>query len=188
MELLQAIKERRTIRKFKPDPVPRELLEKIIKNSMWAPSAMNTQPWKFYVFTEDARQGLISVAEGCLDQLDSRMEKMFDGAMRNMIRGYFKDFGGAPAIVVVVSHLPAEAVYQKASLYAACAAMQNLMLLAHEAGLGTCWMMGPLWVEADIINYLNCPGWGLVGITPVGWPEHTPPAPPRKDELIEWRD
>ena len=51
MELLQAIKERRTIRRFKPEPVPKELLEQLIKDAMWAPSAMNTQPWKFIVLT-----------------------------------------------------------------------------------------------------------------------------------------
>jgi nitroreductase len=188
MELLQAIKERRTIRKFKPDPISKELLEELIKNAMWAPSAMNTQPWKFYVFTGASRQGLISIAEGCIDQLDSRMEKLFNEKMRNMVRGYFHDFGGAPAIVVLVSHLPSEAVYQKGSLFSASAAMQNFLLLAHEAGLGTCWMTGPLWVEEDIISYLNCPGWGLVGLTPIGWPEQSPPIPPRKHEVIEWRE
>lgn len=188
MELLQAIKERRTIRKFKPDPVPRELLEKLIKEAMWAPSAMNTQPWKFFVFTGGARQGLVSIAEGCIDQLDARMATLFNDKMRGMIRGYFRDFGGAPAIVVLMSHLPPESVYQKASLYSACAAMQNFLLLAHEAGLGACWMTGPLWVEEDIIAYLNCPGWGLVGITPVGWPDQNVPTPPRKNEVIEWRD
>ena len=45
MELLKAIQERRTIRRFKPDPVSRELLEQLIQGAMWAPSAMNEQPW-----------------------------------------------------------------------------------------------------------------------------------------------
>lgn len=188
MELLKAIKERRTIRKFKNDPVSRELLEQIIKNAMWAPSAMNEQPWKFYVLTGEAKQGLISIAEGCLDKLELRMQSLFNEKMRTMVRGYFKDFGGAPAVVALVTRLPAEAVYQRGSLYASSAAMQNLLLLAHEAGLGACWMTGPLWVEEAVLEYLGCPGWGLIGLTPVGWPDQVPPTPPRKIETIEWRE
>jgi nitroreductase len=187
MELLTSIKERRSIRKFKDEPIPEELLERLIQDAMWAPSAMNTQPWKFYVFTGAARGGLISIAEGCIDRLDTRMETLFDDKMRQRVRGYFHDFGGAPAIVVLVSHLPTEEVYRKGSLFSACAAMQNFLLLAHEAGLGACWMTGPLWVEEEIISYLNCPGWGLVGISPVGWPDQIPPTPPRKQKDIEWR-
>ena len=187
MELMQAICERRTIRRFKPDPVPPELMEKLLKAALWAPSAMNTQPWKFYVLTGKAKDDLIAIAEGCIEKLDQRMQTLFNDKMRSMVRGYFKNFGGAPVVVALVSQLPQEEVYQKSSLYSSCAAMQNLLLLAHEAGLGACWMTGPLWVEQAILEYLGCPGWGLVGLSPMGWPDQNPPVPPRKHESIEWR-
>ncbi|MDF1802920.1 nitroreductase [Thalassovita sp.] len=51
MELVQAMRERRSIRGYKPDPVPRELLEEIIELANRAPSSMNTQPWHFHVLT-----------------------------------------------------------------------------------------------------------------------------------------
>lgn len=188
MELIQTIKERRSIRKFRPDPVPRELLEEILRGALWAPSAMNTQPWKFYVLTGKARQDLINIAEGCVDKLDERMETLFNEKMRTMVKGYFKNFGNAPVIVVLVTHLPQEDVYRRGSEYSSAAAMQNLLLLAHEAGLGACWMTGPLWVEDAIVNYLGCIGYGLVGMTPVGWPDQKPPTPPRKHEPIKWLD
>jgi nitroreductase len=187
MELAQAIRERRSIRKFKPDPVPQNLLETLLKEAMWAPSAMNTQPWKFFVLTGAAKEGLISVAEGCLEKLDLRMQTLFNEKMRTLVRNYFRNFGGAPATVALVSQLPEEDVYRRGSMYSSCAAMQNFLLLAHEAGLGACWMTGPLWVEEAIVEYLGCPGWGLVGVTPVGWPDQSPPIPPRKHETIEWR-
>ena len=57
---------------------------------------------------------------------------------------------------------------------------------AVEAGLGACWMTGPLWVEDAVLEYLGCPEWGLIGITPIGWPDQTPPTPPRKHQDIEW--
>lgn len=188
MELAKAIKERRTVRKFKPDPVPRELLEQVIYDAMWAPSAMNEQPWKFYVLTGAAKDDLIQIAEGCIDKLDVRMQKLFNEKMRTMVRGYFKNFGGAPAVVAVVTKRHEEIPYQMGSLYASSAAMQNFLLLAHEAGLGACWMTGPLWVEGAVLEYLGCPDWSLIGLTPVGWPDQNPPTPPRKDETIEWMD
>jgi len=187
MELAQAVRERRSIRKFKPDPIPQELLERVLRQAMWAPSAMNTQPWKFFVCTGAAKEGLIAVAQGCMEKLDIRLQKLFNEKMRELVHGYFRNFGGAPAIVAVVSQLPEEDVYRRGSLFSSCAAMQNFLLLAHEAGLGTCWMTGPLWVEEAVVEHLGCPGWGLVGLTPVGWPDQSPPVPPRKHETIEWR-
>ena len=187
VELTQAIRERRSIRKFKSDPVPQALMESLIEEAMWAPSAMNTQPWKFFVLTGAAKDDLIAIAEGCIEKLDLRMQALFNDKMRTLVRGYFKNYGGAPAVVALVSQLPAEEVYQRGSMYSACAAMQNFLLLAHEAGLGACWMTGPLWVENAVLEYLGCPEYGLVGLTPVGWPDQNPPVPPRKHKTIEWR-
>lgn len=49
MNIKEAIRKRKSIRKFKPDPVPREMLHEILKEALWAPSAINTQPWEFAV-------------------------------------------------------------------------------------------------------------------------------------------
>ena len=52
MELLEAIKSRKSIRAFKPDQVPREVLTELLDVARWAPSGTNTQPWEFFVLTE----------------------------------------------------------------------------------------------------------------------------------------
>jgi len=188
LELLQAIKERRSIRKFKPDIIPRNVLENLIKNSMWAPSAMNTQPWKFIVLTGTKKQQLVEIAANSIQQLDGRLKELFNDKMRTFIHGYFKDFGGAPAVIVVLTSMPEQQVYQIGSYQSSAAALYNLLLLAHEAGLGTCWMTGPLWVEKEICEFLGYPEWRLVGLTPIGYPDQTPPVPPRKHETIVWLD
>ena len=51
MELLEAIKSRRSIRAFKPDPVPKEVLTELLDVARWAPSGANAQPWEFFVLT-----------------------------------------------------------------------------------------------------------------------------------------
>lgn len=62
--------------------------------------------------------------------------------MQTFIHGYFKDLGGAPAVVVVLTANHAQEPYMQASYQSSAAAMYNLLLLAHEGGLGTCWMTG----------------------------------------------
>jgi nitroreductase len=53
MELEHAVRNRRSIRKFKPDPITREIISEILEAARWAPSWANTQPWEFYVITGD---------------------------------------------------------------------------------------------------------------------------------------
>ena len=78
-ELHKAIEERRTVRKFKSDPVPMELIEKILKAGMWAPSDMNTQPWKFYVFMGNARDKIVSILSKSIEGLTPRLRELFTG-------------------------------------------------------------------------------------------------------------
>jgi nitroreductase len=188
LQLWTAIKERRSIRKFKPDSVPREVLEELIKKAMWAPSAMNTQPWKFFVLTGAQKDQIINIAAKCSTRLDERLKQLFKDNMRNLVRGYLKDLGGAPAVVVVLTSKPNMQGYMLGSYESSTAALYNFLLLAHEAGLGTCWMTGPLWVEDEILEFLDHTDWRLVGLTPVGYPDQSPPIPPRKDETIVWLD
>lgn len=188
MQLWTAIQERRSIRKFKADPVSRDVMEGLIKKAMWAPSAMNAQPWKFVVLTGAQKEQMITIAAKCLVRMDERLKQLFQGDMRNLIHEYFKDLGGAPAVVAVLTSKPDTQGYMLASYESSAAALYNFLLLAHEAGLGTCWMTGPLWVEDEILEFLQHPEWRLVGLTPVGYPDQSPPAPPRKDETIVWLD
>ena len=52
MDLSQAIRERKSIRAFKPDPIPKETIEEILRLTIQAPSATNIQPWEFFVVTD----------------------------------------------------------------------------------------------------------------------------------------
>ncbi len=187
MELFQAIRERRSIRRFKPDPVPRELLTKILGEALWAPSAMNTQPWRFFVLTGEKKDELVAIAGRCIAKLDIRLRILFKDNMRALVHGYFRDLGGAPAVVVALAREPETEGYMDDSFQSVAAAFYNFVLLAHEAGLGTCWMTGPLWVEDELLDFLSHrDGWRLLALTPVGWPDQVPPVPPRKHADIFW--
>jgi len=186
-DFYKIIKERRSIRRFKPDPVPKEVLEKIIKIGMWAPSAMNTQPWEFYVFTGKARDEIVQILSKAAQGITQRLRELFKEKMQKLTLGFFKNMGGAPAIILVLAHRLPVVQYQEGAIQSCAAAIQNLLLAAHSEGLGACWMTGPLWVEDEILAYLGRQeNARLVAAIPIGYPDQTPPVPPRKHETIHW--
>lgn len=188
-EFYQIIKERRSIRKFKPDPIPKEVLARIIQIGMWAPSAMNTQPWEFYVFTGKSRDEIVSILSKTIKGITPRLKELFNEKMLNFTSGFFQNMGGAPVVVLVFTHRLPIAQYQEGAVQSCAAAVQNLLLAAHIEGLGACWLTGPLWVEDEILTYLGRQEDArLVAAIPIGFPDQTPPVPPRKHETVHWME
>ena len=168
MEILELIKNRRSIRSFKSDPISEEVIDKLIEAIIWAPSAGNLQSRKFYfVFKEELKEKL---AEASLHQM------------------FIKD---APLVIVACADTKIEQRYGKRGreLYMICdvsASIENLMLVATEEGLGTCWVGA--FEEEKVKEILNLPeNLVPVAIIPVGYPKEKPVSPPRKDKdsLIE---
>lgn len=117
MDTLEAIKTRRSTRKYKSDPVPQELLDKIIEAGLYAPSGMGRQATIILAVTDKAMRDKLS-------------------AMNAKIMGTDSDpFYGAPAVLVVLAKKDCPTGVYDGSLV-----MQNLMLAAHELGLGSCWI------------------------------------------------
>jgi nitroreductase len=113
MDAYETILARRSVRKYKPDPVPRELLERVIDAGRLAPTALNEQPWEFVVITE--REKLRALAG---------------------ITDHGKFIADAGACIVVLSR-PCKYYLEDGS-----AASTQLMLGARALGLGTCWVAG----------------------------------------------
>lgn len=189
MELVAAIKTRRSIRKYKPEPVPKDLLKEIMETALWAPSGMNTQLWKVVVLSGAKRDEFNKLIEDSIQHLNEKLERLFAEKMQQMVRGFFKNLGGAPHIVVVAVAKNENKNFQDSEIQAGSALMQNICLAAHDKGVGTCWMTAPLWVEDRVMSFLGLNDeWKLVAVTPVGYPDQNPPAPPRKGEPIIWLD
>ncbi len=186
MELETAIRGRRSIRQFSATPLPRAELAGLVEKALWAPSAMNTQPWHFYVVSGRRRDELEKVLMRSFGALLPRLRQLFKEKMVQMMRGYFLNFGNAPHFVVVTCDRLDVPEYQEGARQSAAAAIQNFCLLAHEAGLGTCWMTGPLWVKEEVLNFLAAGDQCLVAVVTIGRPEQSPPAPPRKAGAFQW--
>ncbi|MDR1685274.1 MAG: nitroreductase family protein [Desulfovibrio sp.] len=187
MELEKALRERRSIRKFTDRPVDRDLLERLLKTALWAPSGMNRQPWKFIVLEGDAMQRLLKFSAGMAENMEGPLRAQnFNDKMRAYVKGYFRDLGGARTALVCLAKAADTYLADHANMVSGATALYNFLLLAHEAGLACCWMTGYALVENDLMRLLGIEGYKLVGVTPVGWPDQSPPVPPRKHEDIVW--
>jgi nitroreductase len=114
MDTLKAIRERRSIRKYKSDEVTDEDLNTILQAGRWAPSASNKQPWHFIVIREH----------------DMRY-KLAD------IHNYGRFMKESPVVIVVLGDPVKHPKYHLADAHQA---VQNMLLTAHSLGLATCWM------------------------------------------------
>jgi nitroreductase len=161
MNLFEAIKNRRSIRAFKSDPVPEVTLNKILDAARWAPSAGNRQPWELIIVTDpivkrylrDAALGQSFIEESPLTIVVCANEARSAGIYGNRGRRFY-------------------------CLLDVAAAVQNILLAAYALGLGTCWVGS--FDDKTVINALNLPlGVRPIAIIPIGYPEETPQPPPR---------
>ena len=168
MDLMEAIKTRRSIRKFRETPVPENLLKEVLNAARLAPSADNAQPWKIIVVRDEQMKQ--KVTQACNGQ---------------------KFLVQAP-IVLVVCGIPEDAFqtvggYMSSHVIDASIALDHVTLAAHSLGLGTCWVA---WFkEEKVKDILGIPeDVRVVALTPLGYPDESPERPSRKnlEELIAY--
>ena len=168
MDLMEAIKTRRSIRKFRETPVPENLLKDVLNAGRLAPSADNAQPWKIIVVRDE--QVKQKVTQACNGQ---------------------KFLVQAP-VVLVLCGIPEEAFqtvggYMSSHVIDATIALDHITLAARSLGLGTCWVA---WFKEDKVkDILGIPeDVRVVALSPLGYPDESPERPSRKnlEELIAY--
>jgi nitroreductase len=141
LEVTQAIQSRRSVGRVKQDPVPRELVEKILENAVHAPNHKITEPWRFHVFTGKGRGELARARAELariLAETEGEEEELAAGRMSRERKKAFR----APVVIAVISRGGRDEV-ETLENYAACAAaVQNMQLTAHALGLATIWRTG----------------------------------------------
>lgn len=186
MELSEAIRGRRSVRRFRPDPVPREVIEKILELALWAPSAMNRQDWRFIVAEGEKKEALLKVTATAFEHFRPVLEKNFPDKPKiiEASKRFFETQGGAPTIILAYAgHYP----MGFEDPYSVTLAVQNLLLAAHEAGLGAVWSdAAVLYREKEISELMGVEGRKLVCLIPVGYPDETPKATPRQQGRVVW--
>ena len=141
MEVDRAIETRRSVGRVKREPVPRELVEKVLESAVHAPNHKITEPWRFHVFAGKGR-GELARARAELAKIQAETEGEEEGLAAGRISRERKKAFRAPVVVAVISRGGRDEV-ETLENYAACAAaVQNMQLTAHALGLATIWRTG----------------------------------------------
>ncbi len=198
MDVLEAIQARRSIRKYTDEPVPPEMIDRLLEAARAAPSTSNTQSWKFKVITDpQIRARIKDVAYGqkfvarapviiacCLD-LDAFKEKgkqtlklVLSGAVRPSMEMILRAARGGKD-----GEFSPERVVVNGTINVAIAT-EHIVLAATALGLGTCWIRA---FDAPAVQeILAIPeGLTIVCLLTIGYPDQSPPARPRRslDEI-----
>lgn len=153
MSILNIIRDRRSIRKYKPDTILEDVFTRVMEAARLAPSGKNLQPWKFIIVTDPELK-----------------DKLAEASRRQLF------IAQAPMIIVACGYPEQSYQYQgnymqSWSIDVTCA-LDHLMLQAQEEGLGTCWIGA--FEEKDVIRILDIPkGVKVLALTPLGYPAHS---------------
>ena len=176
MEILELIKKRRTIRKYKKKQIPKKILNKIIEAGRWAPSAENTQPWKFIILKEG------EIKSNFIKKIKKEVySEKFLTSVNVLLKRSIKIIEEAPIIILVYNtHTFLEKVKKLGKVYekpaylseiqSISAAIENMFLAATSLGIGMCWLNFPLLIKDEIEKFFKTKD-ELVAILTLGYPQ-----------------
>jgi nitroreductase/SAM-dependent methyltransferase len=156
MDIIKVIRERRSVRRFEKREIDISLVKKIIQLSTWAPSACNRQLWRFVIITDEEIK-----------------KKLVDAGSQ----GWILD---SPVSIAVFYHKYINSEHN-ANLQSAAAAIQNILLIAHNYGVGSLWMAG-IGDKERIRKILNAPSNFMpIAFIALGYPDEEPRPPKRRE-------
>lgn len=197
MELMEAIKKRRAIRKYKPDPVPKECFDQMLEAARLAPSGVNSQPWKFKVVTDPEIKEKVFLASKnqlhikaapaviviCADTMSysksikARFKELLDNGVITQA-----DLNRMGLDVLTEDEEKELAKYAANAAFNTAIATEHIALMAASLGLGTCWIH--LFDKEAISKLFDLPSFIIpVTLMPVGYPDEDPEPRPRKSTL-----
>lgn len=161
MDTIKCIKTRRSIRKYLDKPVPDKLINELIDCARHAPSAHNCQSWEFVIVKDSAAK-----------------KRLADALVA--IRPHSNFINGAP-VVIVCCYDQTKVASTPTDVFSPALAAENLLLAAHDHGLGACWVYikdsEDLASEKLVKKTLSIPkDFGVICLIPVGYPDEVPGA------------
>lgn len=195
----QFLAERRSIRHFKTQPIPADILDQLLTSACQAPSAHNRQPWRFVVISSDGEKDKLARSMG--ERL--RQQRLLDGHdpedIDKDVQRSCARITGAPLLILLcltmeqMDHYtdqPRVEAERKMGVQSVAMAGQNLLLAAHAFGLGACWLCAPLFAAQETQRALDFPEtWEPQGLILLGYPADEVPRKARRafEEVTLWR-
>jgi coenzyme F420-0:L-glutamate ligase / coenzyme F420-1:gamma-L-glutamate ligase len=191
MTLHDFLRSRRSVRRFKPDPIPDSVIERILTTATYAPSAHNLQPWRFVVIKNPDVKPRLAKTLTTKMRLDMQAEGAAEPEIDKRISNSIRRIDEAPVIIMLCRDTtdvrvdtPEETIMNIQST--ALAGLQ-LLLAAHAEGLGGNWICWPLYATKETQSVLKLPeNWEPQAMIFIGYPDETTKAKTLKNlnELI----
>lgn len=193
-EFYKIVEARKSIRKYKPEMPPKEVIERILNAGMHAPSGKNRQNWRFFVCTGKKRDEYLKYSQKSWLGIKDVLQKRLKPSLYQFTERFFFTLGDAPVIVFCYSYNTAEERYHT-SIGSVYMAVENMNLAAVAEGLGSCTMGAPLEIKGEVDQFLGVtelPEYKageleLLCALVLGYPDHEPPKAARQTEgRITW--
>lgn len=193
-EFYALIESRKSIRKFKSDPIDHETLNRILVAGCHAPSGKNRQNWRFYVVQGKMRDAYLKHSQKSWLYIKDILKERLKPSLYDFTERFFFTLGDAPVLVFCYSHNTKDEKYLT-SVGSVYMAVENINLACLVEGLGCCTMGAPLEIKTDVDAFLGVdqlPEYKsgelelLCGLV-IGVPDHSPPKAQRQLEgRITW--
>jgi nitroreductase len=187
--LYRLLQMRRSVRKFKKDPIDPSTIERILAAGMEAPSGKNRQNWRFYVVTGTKREEYLKLSQKSWLGIKDVLSKRLKPSLYEFTERFFFTIGDAPVLIFCYSLNDPEERYHT-SIGSVYMAAENINLACVAEGLGSCTMGAPLEIKAEVDEFLgitqpSSPSGAaleLLCCIVLGHPDHQPPRAPRQTE------
>jgi F420 biosynthesis protein FbiB-like protein len=189
-DLHNFLRTRRSVRRFKVDPVPDAILQNILSTATYAPSAHNRQPWRFVVVADESVKSKLADAMAEDFERDLRQDGVVEEKIQAQIKRSKDRMDSAPVLILLCLDMSEMDSYPDAkrqqaertmAIQSVAAAGLQLLLAAHAEGLGGVWVCSPLFTQEKIQNTLDLPKtWEPQGMFFVGYADGLPKNKERK--------
>ncbi len=189
-EFYELVQSRKSIRQFKNQAVPRDVLERIFNDAAFhAPSGKNRQNWRFFIIQGDKKNEYLKYSQKSWLGIKEILQKKLKPSLYQLTERFFYTLGDAPVVVFAYSENSAEERYHT-SIGSVYMAVQNINLACQIEGLGCCTMGAPLEIKAEVDQFLGVkklPEYQngqleLLCAVVIGYPDHNPPKALRQTE------
>lgn len=196
----RVLRERRSVRRFREEPVEDAIIQRVLEAGLWAPSPHGTQPWRFVVITHrENRDRLASAMEASWRhnlEMDNEPAEVIEGRLAGSRRRLLE----APVLIIVCLHTadsdrypdPTRAEAERTmAVQSLGACVENMLLAAYASGIDAGWMCAPLFCPEVVVETLGLnPALTPHGLIAMGHAAANPKRRPRRslDTLVVWDD
>ncbi len=189
IDLHDFLRTRRSIRRFKPDPVPASAIERILETAAYAPSAHNLQPWRFAVVTTTGAKDRLGQALTIKMHADMTIAGAPEAEIEARVARSLRRLAEAPVVILLCRDVTAirkeEQEEETMAIQSVAACGLQLLLAAHAEGLGGNWICWPLYAQEAARQALELPvTWEPQAMFFLGVPDEQPELPMRKLSII----